>query len=71
MINKIEEWGKWARHTGYERHSTPMYALMRANGCFHLLLRDIAKWYLTPLEYPKQIKRKLMMVQHGIEVIEV
>ena len=26
MINKIEEWGKWARHTGYERHITPMYA---------------------------------------------
>ena len=100
MINKIEEWGKWARLTGYERHSTPMYALMRANGCFHTgnnrepnitdeealaidkavlvlkknwlvlyevlflkyvkgaSLRDIAKWYLTPLEYPKQVKMK-------------
>lgn len=34
MINLIEEWGKWSRHQGYERHSTPLFSLMRENGCF-------------------------------------
>ena len=35
MINKIKEWGVWSRHAGYERYSTPLFALMRQNGCFH------------------------------------
>lgn len=100
MINLVEEWGKWSRHQGYERHSTPLFELMRKNGCFNtgnhrepnitddealaidkavlvlkknwlvlysvlvlryvkgVSLRDIAKYYLTPLEYPHQIELK-------------
>lgn len=32
MKNLIQEWGLWSRHNGYDKHNTPLLALMRANG---------------------------------------
>lgn len=96
MRNLIKEWGLWSRHNGYDKHDTPLLALMRKNGAvsfgnynepnitddealavdkavmalkgqflvlYHVLFayyalgwsyRQIARRYLTPLEYPHQ-----------------
>lgn len=96
MRNLIKEWGLWSRHNGYDKHDTPLLALMRKNGAvsfgnynepnitddealavdkavmalrreflvlFNVLFayyvlgwsyRQIARRYLTPLEYPHQ-----------------
>ncbi|STZ02015.1 antiterminator Q family protein [Moraxella equi] len=32
MKNLIREWGIWSRHSGYDKHNTPLLAFMRANG---------------------------------------
>ena len=32
MKNLIKEWGIWSRHNGYDKHDTPLLAIMRASG---------------------------------------
>ena len=32
MKNLVKEWGIWSRHSGYDNHSTPLLAFLRANG---------------------------------------